>query len=271
MFGIPIDMAKVYDVIKKSNFDICIIEDFAQALGSEYNHKVVGSVSGISLGSFGRGKNFSLYSGGMIAVNDDKYKVIIKKNYNELEVESMSKQLKSIIKFICFSIITIPNVYYFLAKFILELKSKQEKQDFPLFRMGNISNRFGGVLFRKWIKEYYKRIETGLFLHKNLDKLNGVSVPAYSVDSKIVYNRFPMIMKDNNIKNELYNKLWEIGIESSFMYKRAIHQIYDLGYTDKDLPNAVYLADHLLTLPVHGYVDKQVLDKMIGVIIETLK
>ncbi len=77
-FGIPIDIEKI------KQFNIPIIEDCAQALGSKYDGKVLGSFGDISIFSFYATKLITTGQGGIVMTNNRKYYSFIKDviNYN---------------------------------------------------------------------------------------------------------------------------------------------------------------------------------------------
>jgi len=51
------------------------------------------------------------------------------------------------------------------------------------------------------------------------------------------------------------------------MYLRPVHHLYDLGYDMQEelFPNALYIAERLLTLPSHPYLDDNSIKKIINV------
>ncbi|RLI00750.1 transcriptional regulator, partial [Candidatus Bathyarchaeota archaeon] len=61
-------------------------------------------------------------------------------------------------------------------------------------------------------------------------------------------------------------ELWKVGIETSSMYIKPLHHIFDLGYRKEEFPNACYFAQHLLTLPTHPIMTERQLDKIIEII-----
>jgi len=272
LFGIPVDISKIYRILKdKINKEISIIEDFAQGFGSELNNIKLGGFSEIGFSSFGRGKNFSLYGGGLLVLNSDKYKKTIEKNLNALLDKSKISQIKDIIKFIFFSILIQPNIYFFLSNCISPFKSKKEQTSFSISKMGSICKKFGCYLFELWLQDYNVRIQNGMYLYNYLKNMDKLIVPEYPENAKIAFSRFPVIVKDIKLKYKLYYELKKNNIESSFMYNKPVHQIYDLGYKLNEFPNANYLAEHLLTLPVHGNINKKDLDKTISVLYDTSK
>ena len=98
-----------------------------------------------------------------------------------------------------------------------------------------------------------------------------IILPEISDKSFVAFNRFPVVFKELNAREKVENALYERGIITSRMYLRPLHHIFDLGYAEHDFPNAVYLAERLLTLPSHPFVDERCLDTIIDVIRGVIK
>ncbi len=68
--GRPVDMDSLLSIAKKHN--VKIIEDAAQAWGSEWNHRKVGAIGDTGGFSFQSSKNITSAEGGIILTNDDE-------------------------------------------------------------------------------------------------------------------------------------------------------------------------------------------------------
>jgi perosamine synthetase len=68
IFGLPVDMDPVLDLVKKYNLKL--IEDAAQAIGLKYRGKPCGSFGDISIFSFYPNKHITTGEGGMVLMND---------------------------------------------------------------------------------------------------------------------------------------------------------------------------------------------------------
>ncbi|MCC7145575.1 MAG: DegT/DnrJ/EryC1/StrS family aminotransferase [Phycisphaeraceae bacterium] len=70
IFGIPADLDPIMAIARKHN--LIVIEDCAQAQGSLYKGKQVGSFGHFACFSIGSGKNLAAGDGGMLVVDDDR-------------------------------------------------------------------------------------------------------------------------------------------------------------------------------------------------------
>ena len=74
IFGNPCDMDEINKIAKKHK--LFVIEDAAQAIGSSYKGRMIGSISDITTYSFFPTKNLGAYGdGGMITTNSDKLSI----------------------------------------------------------------------------------------------------------------------------------------------------------------------------------------------------
>jgi len=133
--------------------------------------------------------------------------------------------------------------------------------------LGNFQSALGlrGMLMAE--QTFMQRHRNGMALMQRLSGIAGIRLPHIASNSFAVFNRFPVIVEDINRVAYVQNKLWQNGIESSRMYERPLHHMFELGYGRNDFPNARFLAQRLLTLPVHPGVTR----RHIGIMIDALR
>lgn len=69
LYGLPGDLDEITDVAEE--LDLTIINDFAQAPGSRYRNKQIGSLGEIGICSFGATKNITTAEGGMVVSDEE--------------------------------------------------------------------------------------------------------------------------------------------------------------------------------------------------------
>ncbi len=84
--GRPVDMKRLLSIAKKHNLKV--IEDAAQAWGSEWNHQKVGAIGDAGGFSFQSSKNITSAEGGIILSNDDETAMFCRSFANCGRVES---------------------------------------------------------------------------------------------------------------------------------------------------------------------------------------
>ena len=70
MYGYPCDMDSIIDIARKYNLHV--IEDSAEAIGTQYNNQLVGSFGIISCFSFYANKTITSGEGGILVTNNDE-------------------------------------------------------------------------------------------------------------------------------------------------------------------------------------------------------
>jgi dTDP-4-amino-4,6-dideoxygalactose transaminase len=76
LYGLPCDMDPILEIAHQRG--ITVIEDAAQAHGTEYKQRKAGSIGDMACFSFYSGKNMTTGEGGMITTNDDDLAEILK-------------------------------------------------------------------------------------------------------------------------------------------------------------------------------------------------
>jgi dTDP-4-amino-4,6-dideoxygalactose transaminase len=264
MFGIPIsDIAQWRQRIPP---EVWFIEDCAQAMGSRINDSTAGSFGDISFFSFSRGKNFSTFGGGCITTcNEDLSKEI------ELEVARLASQRRAQGQLLWLIIVvylfaTNPYIYGLGHRFIRCFKQNAPPKDFTPAALGIQQAGLGVYLFPRSQQSFLARYRNGMFLLNGLKETAGIRLPKISPCFFAVFNRLPILFEDIRSLEYKERELWKAGFETSRMYIRPLHQMFELGYKKEEFPNANYLAKHLLALPVYSAFGKTNMEKMLEVI-----
>ena len=173
--GNPVNMIKIRQIAKKYN--LYLIEDAAEAHGSEINFKRVGSFSDIACFSFYANKTITSGEGGMLVTNNKKYEKLLKlyrnvgftKNrfvhnvaaynfrYTAMQAAFCHSQFNRINKTIKKKI-EIAEKYKFYLKDVSEIKFqkslKNHKNTFWMVGILNISKKFNKINFSRKLKNY---------------------------------------------------------------------------------------------------------------------
>ena len=132
--------------------------------------------------------------------------------------------------------------------------------------MGRFQAALALSILRRFDLMAVKRHENGMLLMNGLKGLPGIMIPEVSGRDRPAFNRFPIVFKDRGLREIAAKRLRHAGIESSRMYVRPLHHMFDLGYNAGDFQNACYAAEGLLTLPVHPSVGRERLSKAVDII-----
>lgn len=260
MFGVPCRFEQLQKICEKRG--VMIIEDCAQSLGSRINGKPVGSFGDISFFSFARGKNMPTYAGGAILTDSVEIAEKLSNSIKELNHSSFARNLKNLFKITALSFAVKPFFYTLFYPFISKYKSVDIPEHFPLERYTGIQSSVGSALMRKIDNNLNERAENSKKIIKEfLNENANVMLPKVAEEDFAAFNRLPVIVKQWGVREKIKERLDRLGIENSYMYERPLHKIYDLNYqVDKvQFPNATYFAEHVITIPVHHYLNNKII------------
>jgi len=224
--GMPCNLEKILEICKE--FNLTLIEDAAHAAGSSYKNKKIGSHGNAVCFSFHPVKNLAMPNGGLISLNDSKYKI-------------MNKKL--------------------LARRWCGIDNRHDV-DYDVkevgwnYYMNEISASIGLIQLKKLDKMNKIRKSIANRYHKEINLENKMPF------SQSCSYHFYWIQIKNRI--QFRKKLLEFGIETGIHYK-PIHK-FSMYKQSKKLPNTENTGNHIVTIPCHPNLTHNNLDKIIEII-----
>lgn len=264
MFGIPIDMSGMQDIK-----DICIIEDAASSFGTRKESKFTSTFGDIGFISFNRGKNLSLISGGIIVTDNDKFADAIANEIKKLPSLDFYGKVSIYLKAVGLSYAVRPWCYTLMNSIISNFKYTSLHDDFISFQYTDFQRSLGCLLTDKSAQIFSDRETKGRLLYNALKDINGIRLPLISDGWKVVFNQFPFLVEDAGKRSKVLNAIIDSGLEATILYDKPIHKIYN--YEIQNYPNAEYMANRLVLIPVHHYVSARKLYEVVESIKDTLK
>ena len=224
--GLSCDLTKIKKICDTNDFTL--IEDAAHAAGSFHNRKPIGSHGKFVCFSFHPVKNLAMPTGGLISINDNNYKGIIKK--------LQSKRWCGITN---------------------RIKTNYDVKELGWnYYMNEFSAAIGLVQLKKLKKLNKIRQQNA---KRYFDEL--VCERKLKFDRNCSYHFYWILVKN---RNKLRKILLEKGIETGTHYP-PIHKftMYDKKIS---LPNTEYAAKSIITLPTHPNLIKNDMDEIIRII-----
>jgi len=224
--GLSSDLTKIQKICHRKN--LTLIEDAAHAAGSFHNGKPIGSHGKFVCFSFHPVKNLAMPTGGLISINDNNYKGIIKK--------LQSKRWCGITN---------------------RIKTNYDVKELGWnYYMNEFSAAIGLVQLKKLKKLNKIRQQNA---KRYFDEL--VCERKLKFDRNCSYHFYWILVKN---RNKLRKILLEKGIETGTHYP-PIHKftMYDKKIS---LPNTEYAAKSIITLPTHPNLIKNDMDEIIRII-----
>lgn len=233
LYGLVGSLEKIVEICKKNK--ILLIEDCAQAFGSKYKNKLVGTFGDIGCFSFYPTKNIGALGdgGGILTSNKRIY------DYLSKAVQYGEK-------------------YRYQSEFISGHSRLPEIQAsiFNLY-LKNINKEFQQ---RIYLKNYY---EKQIIKHK-LDKY--IYVLSSDEKSEPVNHLFVIKVK---LRDRLRIYLKKANIETLIHYPLTVNKVSAFDFlSKKNYPNAETLSKEILSLPFHPYLEKKQIDYIIKKIVK---
>ena len=254
MFGFPCELNRVKKICADSG--AFMLEDPAQAMGAELSDRKVGSIGDVSLFSLCKGKVISTFQGGLAVTDNDELASLMAEERNKLPMSQDGILTPAVL--LAFSFAMRPLIYGSLFPLIKRFKSTEVHEHFNPFQFTEFKASVALRLLSKIEDIIQKRIRIGMAMYNELKGCDGLRLPKIIPGSRPVFNHFPVLFDDVKRMEKVEKSLWEKDIDTARFYMRPIHHIYDLGYSlDPDpFPNATYLAERLLVLPSHPYMNE---------------
>lgn len=220
IFGQPAEMDSIMSIAK--NHNLFVIEDAAQAIGSEYKGKKAGTIGDMGCFSFFPTKNLGCFGdGGLITTNNDDLANFLRK----ARVHGASKKYHH--DFVGFN-----SRLDAIQAAVLRVK-------LPYLDVWNEARQ-------KVAKEYSVALS---------DKF---VIPFVSKSKNHIFHQYALLAKNEEERNEILQNLKSNGIASGVYYPVPLHLqkcFKDLGYKEEDLPVSESVTERIFSLPIYSEVN----------------
>lgn len=211
IFGAPCDMDKINEIAQKYNLKV--IEDDAQAIGSEYKGRKAGTLGDVGCFSFYPTKNLGgAGDGGMVTANSDELDVILRA-YKEHGAGQNGAKAQELLGGVCETLET--------EEAITELYNPYKYYNYLIGYNSRLDALQAAVLAvkLKHLDEY--NANRAKIAHMYFDGLtNRLRRPMYSSDVKPCWHQFVVC---SEYKKELCAYLTENGIGNGTFYPVPLH------------------------------------------------
>ncbi len=242
LFGQCADMDALMDIAKRNN--LYVIEDTAQAIGSNYNLKngtiqKAGTIGTIGCTSFFPSKNLGCYGdGGAIFTNDDE----------------LAKKMRMIANH------GQSTLYYHDE---IGVNSRLDSIQAAILRV-KLRHLDEYAAARRAVADFYDKAFAGN---------NNITTPARTKNSDHVFHQYTLLIK-NADRNKVREQLAAKEIPSMIYYPVPLHMqkaYRDDRYKPGDFPVTEQLCAHVLSLPIHTEMKEETLKYITDAVLEILK
>ena len=240
LYGQASNMEEIMKIANAHN--LAVIEDNAQAIGSDYHfldgtNSKTGTLGHVGCTSFFPSKNLGCYGdGGAIFTNDDELAAQIRMIVNH----GQSKR------------------YY---HDVVGVNSRLDSIQAAVLRI-KLRKLDDYIAARRKVADHYDAFK----------KFPGVKTPVRSNESKHVFHQYTLTLEGVD-RNELNAFLAERDIPSMIYYPVPAHRqkmFSSFGSEQTDLPVTDWLTERVISLPVHTEMEQEQLDYICGAIEEFL-
>jgi perosamine synthetase len=248
LFGVPSDIERIRDMCRARG--IFVVEDAAQAMGVEHRGRKLGTLGDVGIFSFGRGKNITCGSGGVILTNSTEVGGAIAGRYREVPSPGIWETLRDFLLLVLLAIFIRPRLYWIPAALpFLRLGETVFPRRISVRRLSGIK---AGAL-RDWAARLSRsntlRSETAGYLRERIS-FPGPGLAAHP------YVRLPFMAASPQEKQRLYSVSTTCGLGLSLAYPAPVDEIPEIraAVNGRQFPTARKVAANLVTLPTHEWL-----------------
>ena len=216
LYGLPCDMEKIMSIAKK--FNLLVIEDCAEALGSFYKNKPVGTFGDVATFSFYGNKTITTGEGGMLVFKDP----LVAERASILRDHGMSKNKRYWHDVVGYN-----------------------------YRLTNIQAAIGVAQFERLDEFVSAKKTNGNFYNQLFSNLDFFDIPLQSSDSINSYWLYTCLVKKSApfTRDQLIDFLQQRGVETRpVFYPMHLMPPY-INYIKKPLVNSIDISQRGISFP----------------------
>ena len=267
LFGYPVDLEPLRKVCRVSG--AALFDDAAQAMGARIGGNLAGTMGDVGLFSLSRGKNMTAVDGGIVLTDRDD----VAEGLTALVPEPTGFNAKHVVQSFMLLAMLHPRAYWLPASLPF-LKIGASIFD-PVFALEGLDPWRAGLAAR--VLERLDVLNAGrrnvaASLLPLLDKLGGVRAIRPMPEAEPVFLRLPLLPEKGDWPYGRVPEIPELGVVRS--YPLALQDIESLKpyiVGSVNCPVAAMLANNILTLPSHSFVQDADMMATTGVLKEIFK
>ena len=269
LFGIVSDVQRIREIARaKGAF---LVDDAAQALGAIRDQRFAGTSGDVGLYSLGRGKSLSTGEGGIIVTNHDEIANSVRTEVDALPAPSLRHTARLLLGLLAYAVFVNPRLYWIPNSLpFLKLGVTEFDPGFEACRLPALSQVLLMKLLGTLEEINHRRQRNAQRLATAVAGSSSFAIPKPDTGSLPTYIRFPVIARDERIRDRAVTRLRAAGIGASAFYPTAICDIPGIGrhmaLQEFHQPRAEGLARRLLTLPTHHLVTGEDLERIAAIL-----
>lgn len=265
LFGIRSDVGRAREIADRKG--IFVVEDSAQAFPSPggEGERVCGDAEFFS---FGRGKNITCGSGGILLTASEEIADAVRGNFDRLATESRVASIRTLAELSLMGAFMRPWLYWLPDGLpFLKLGETIYNEEYQPLKINKVKY---GFMYR-WAENIRSANATRTGLGEKYKDALGVDRKLHIYKGCIPYLRFPIYMKDAEAKSRVLGKCRHLGV--SGMYPGSVAGIREIGgsVSAESCPVSERIAGTLVTLPTHRLVTEALFDDICAAVSEGIR
>lgn len=229
-FGQPVDMAAIHATARQYN--LAVIEDACEAIGSEYNGQRVGGMSQAAVFAFYPNKQMTTGEGGMITTNDPEWAMLFRSLRNQ-------------------------------GRDVFDAWLNHTRLGYN-YRLDELSAALGRVQIQRIEELLTKRAQVAHWYTERLADLDLIACPAVApTTTRMSWFVYVVRIKPPARRDEVMQRLAAVGVPSRpYFVPIHLQPFYakKFGYQRGDFPVTEYLGDVSLALPFSSIMTEDQVD-----------
>lgn len=252
LLGLPSDLDRVRRLCRERG--VYLVEDAAQAMGGTYRGEKLGTLGDAGFFSFGRGKNITCGSGGLILTNSDLLAEKIGRHHARLREPGFFESAAAFLESMLTAFFIRPALYWLPAALpFLKLGQTFFHPDFPMEKLSGMK----AALLLNWKERLEGSSRTRGAVGGYFKGRLSFKTPS-SKAGDVSYLRFPVLSGSREERDRLLALLQREGLGAGGLYPTPINEIHEVKhlFEGKTFPGAKEVAERLFTLPTHPFVSE---------------
>lgn len=246
LFGIPADTERIKALAAKCG--VFVLEDAAQAFGVKQGGRYLGTGGDVGIFSFGRGKQVTCGSGGLVVTGRADIARIIDPLYEALPEESFTESVME------WGLVAVMQLFLRTWLYWIPAQLPFLKLGQTVFDQGFLVKKLS--LMKAGLLEEWKQAlgQGNAIRQRHVRRIVNQLQGATAAWGGLPLLRVPVLCRSRMDRQRLKGACQALGLGS--MYPSGINMISDLeGLHDPEaFPGAAMIAERLVTLPTHHLV-----------------
>jgi dTDP-4-amino-4,6-dideoxygalactose transaminase len=265
-YGLVCNMTEIKRIAREKG--AYVLEDAAQAAGAKLENRKAGTIGDIGILSLGQGKNISALGGGVILTDREPLASLINEMVDLYPRERFFPECSNMLTGIALSLFLHPERYGLPARLpFLNLGANVFDPNFRITKLSRINAEVGRRAFLTLDRYNEIRIRNAQLLNHNLCQNESLRIPKPLAAGQPVYLRFPIVFSKKEVRRRVFWILRRRRLGASRSYVTPLDEIPAFRRylcAEDDYPGAKFVADRILTLPTHPYVNEDDIQKIVS-------